>query len=262
MEHLVSPDLVYAISGFCVGLLVGMTGVGGGSLMTPLLILLFGVHPSTAVGTDLLFAASTKATGTIVHAAARTVDWMLVRLLAIGSMPASIATLVLLSRFDLNGAVAQHAITVTLGSVLFLTALFLIAGKSIRIRYADRLRNLDARTARLLTIALGLTMGVLVTITSVGAGAIGVTVLLLLHPKMAAGRIVGSDIAHGVPLTVLAGAGHWYLGSVDWTLLGNLLIGSLPGIVFGSYLATRARDAFVRMTLAGILVIVGVRLLA
>jgi uncharacterized protein len=261
MEYSVSPDLLYGISGFCVGVLVGMTGVGGGSLMTPLLILLFGVHPTTAVGTDLLFAASTKAAGTIVHAVAQTVDWMLVSLLAIGSVPATITILVLLSRFDLKGVVAQHAITVTLGGVLLVTALFLITGRSIRTRYADRLNKLDPRTAGLFTVALGLTMGVLVTITSVGAGAIGVTVLLLLHPKMPAGRIVGSDIAHGVPLTLLAGAGHWYLGSVDWSLLGNLLIGSLPGIIFGSYLATRARDAVIRMTLAGILVIVGVRLL-
>ena len=254
-------DLVYGISGFCVGVLVGMTGVGGGSLMTPLLILLFGVHPTTSVGTDLLFAASTKATGTVVHAAARTVDWILVSRLAIGSAPATIATLIVLSRFDLKGVAAQHVITVTLGGVLLLTSLFLIAGRSIRTRYGDRLNRLDPRTARLLTITLGATMGILVTITSVGAGAIGVTVLLLLHPKMPAARIVGSDIAHGVPLTLLAGAGHWYLGSVDWSLLGSLLVGSLPGIVFGSYVATRARDAVVRMTLAGILVIVGVRLL-
>src|SRR5262249_52882377 len=126
MQHLVSLDLIYEISGFCVGLLVGMTGVGGGSLMTPLLILLFGVHPTTAVGTDLLFAASTKATGTIVHAAARTIDWILVALLAIGSVPATIATLILLSRFDLESATAQHLIAATLGIVLLLTALFLI----------------------------------------------------------------------------------------------------------------------------------------
>jgi uncharacterized membrane protein YfcA len=198
MQHLVSPDLLYGMSGFCVGVLIGMTGVGGGSLTTPLLILLFGVHPTTAVGTDLLFAASTKATGTIVHAAARTVDWMLVALLAIGSVPATIVTLVLLSKFDLKSAVAQHVITVTLGIVLLVTALFLIAGRRIRARYADRLNRLDPRTAGLFNIALGLTMGVLVTITSVGAGAIGVTVLLLLHPKMPAGRVVGSDIAHGV----------------------------------------------------------------
>jgi uncharacterized membrane protein YfcA len=261
MQHLVFPDPLYGIAGFCVGMLVGMTGVGGGSLMTPLLILLFGIHPTTAVGTDLLFAASTKATGTAVHAAARTVDWMLVSLLAIGSVPATIATLILLSKFDLKGVVAQHVITVTLGGVLLITALFLIAGRSIRTRYAHRLNRLDPRTVGLFTIALGLTMGVLVTITSVGAGAIGVTVLLLLHPKMPTGRVVGSDIAHAVPLTLLAGAGHWYLGSIDWPLLGNLLIGSLPGIIFGSYLATRARDAVVRVTLASILVIVGVRLL-
>ena len=261
MQSLISPDLVYAISGFCVGVLVGMTGVGGGSLMTPLLILLFGVHPTTAVGTDLLFAASTKVTGTIVHAAARTVDSILVGLLAIGSVPATIATLAVLSQFDLKGVTAQHVIALSLGSILLITALFLIAGRSIRERYAVRLNALDRRTAGIFTIVLGLVMGVLVTTTSVGAGAIGVTILLFLHPKMPAGRVIGSDIAHAVPLTLLAGAGHWYLGSIDWSLLGNLLIGSLPGIVFGSYLATRARDAVVRIALASILVIVGVRLL-
>jgi len=261
MQNLVSLNLLYTVSGFCVGVLVGMTGVGGGSLMTPLLILLFGVHPATAVGTDLLFAASTKTVGTIVHAAARTVDWTLVGLLAIGSVPATIATLIGLSRFDLASATAQHVIALTLGSVLLVTALFLIAGRSIRDRYADRLENLDRRTVAILTIVLGLVMGVLVTVTSVGAGAIGVTVLLILHPKMPAGRVVGSDIAHAVPLTLLAGAGHWYLGSVDWNLLGTLLIGSLPGIVIGSYLASRARDAVVRLALASVLVIVGVRLL-
>ena len=229
--------------------------------MTPLLILLFGVHPTTAVGTDLLFAASTKTVGTIVHAAARTVDWMLVSLLAIGSVPATIATLILLSRFDLKGVGAQHIITLTLGCVFFVTALFLIAGRAVRERYASRLNGLNRRTADLSTILLGLVMGVLVTITSVGAGAIGVTVLLLLHPKMPTSRVVGSDIAHAVPLTLLAGVGHWYLGSIDWSLLGTLLIGSLPGIVVGSYLATRARDAVVRFTLATVLVIVGVRLL-
>jgi uncharacterized membrane protein YfcA len=167
----------------------------------------------------------------------------------------------LLSRFDLKGTTAQHFITFTLGGVLLITAVFLIAGKRIRTRYADRLSRLSRRTVGFFTIALGLTMGVLVTTTSVGAGAIGVTALLLLHPKMATGRVVGSDIAHAVPLTLIAGAGHWYLGSIDWRLLGTLLIGSLPGIVLGGYLATRARDTVVRITLASILVIVGIRLL-
>jgi uncharacterized protein len=239
-----------------------MTGVGGGSLLTPLLILLFGVHPTTAVGTDLLFAATTKATGTIVHSAARTVDWGLVVLLAIGSVPATIVTIFVLANFNLKSASAEHVISIALGCVLLVTALFLFAGRMVRERYANRLNGLNGRTAGLLTIILGLVMGALVTATSIGAGAIGVTILLILHPKMAPGRVVGSDIAHAVPLTLLAGAGHWYLGSVDWTLLGNLLAGSMPGIILGSYLAIRARDGVVRVTLAGLLVIVGVRLLA
>ena len=261
MPSWLSIDPLYALSGFCVGLLVGMTGVGGGSLMTPLLILFFGIHPSTAVGTDLLFAASTKTAGTIVHAAERTIDWRLVGLLAIGSVPATIATLILLSRVDLGGATAQHVIALTLGAVLLVTAAVLLAGRSMRERFADRMNGLNPRTRRLFTILLGLVMGALVTATSVGAGAIGVTVLLILHPKMPAGRLVGSDIAHAVPLTLLAGAGHWYLGSINWQLLGALLVGSVPGIVVGSYLASRSHDAVLRLALAAILIVVGIRLM-
>ena len=254
-------DPLYVGSGFAVGFLVGMTGVGGGSLMTPLLILLFKIHPATAVGTDLLYAASTKSIGTLVHAVARTVDWKLVGLLAIGSVPATIATILVLSQFNQQSASAEHAITLTLGAVLVITAAFLILGKKIRDRYAERLQSLDRRKISLLTILLGLVMGVLVTTTSVGAGAIGVTVLLLLHPKMPAGNVVGSDIAHAVPLTLLAGAGHWYLGSINWALLSTLLIGSLPGIVLGSLVATRAGETLVRVALASVLILVGVRLL-
>jgi hypothetical protein len=254
-------DPLYVLSGFGVGLLVGLTGVGGGSLMTPLLILVFGIHPTTAVGTDLLFAASTKIVGSAVHAGARTIDWALVGLLAAGSVPATATTLLLLSWVDLKSVAAQHAITAILGVVLLITASFLIGGGAIRQRYEERLLKLDPRTSRRLTIALGLVMGVLVTLTSVGAGAIGVTALLILHPKMPPGRVVGSDIAHAVPLTLLAGAGHWLLGSIIWSLLGTLLLGSLPGIVLGSYLATRTRDVVVRVALASVLTIVGVRLL-
>jgi uncharacterized protein len=261
MLSALSVDPLYAVSGFCVGLLVGMTGIGGGSLMTPLLILLFGVHPSTAVGTDLLFAASTKSVGTVVHAAERTVDWRLVGLLATGSVPAAIATLIVLSRINLEGARAQHAITLTLGCILLVTAVGLLAGRRLRERYSDRMSGLEPRTRSLLTILLGAIMAVLVTTTSVGAGAIGVTVLLVLHPEIPLNRLVGSDIAHAVPLTLLAGAGHWYLGAINWSLLEALLIGSVPGIIVGSYLASRARDVVLRVTLAGILVVVGIRLI-
>jgi len=261
MQFLAAVDPLYVFSGFCVGVLVGMTGVGGGSLMTPLLILFFGVHPATAVGTDLLFAASTKTVGTLVHGTARNIDWKLVSLLSMGSIPATIATLVVLASFNLRSAMAQHMITLILGVVLLVTALFLIVGRSIRERYADRLTKIDCRGVVLLTVLLGILMGVLVTATSVGAGAIGVTVLLLLHPKMPVARVVGSDIAHAVPLTLLAGVGHWFLGSIKWSLLGTLLIGSLPGIVVGSYLAGRARDGVVRITLALVLIVVAIRLI-
>ena len=262
MHHAVPIFWLYSLSGFLVGALVGMTGVGGGSLMTPLLILLFGFHPVSAVGTDLYFAAATKTMGTVVHNATRTIDWRLVGLLATGSVPSTIITVIILSHVDLGGAGAQHCVTLTLGTVLLATAIFLITGKSVRERYAGYLNTLTGTTVRMLTIALGLVMGVLVTTTSVGAGAIGVTVLLSLYPKTPAARVVGSDIAHAVPLTLLAGIGHLILGSINWTVLAMLVVGSLPGVVLGSYTVTRAREVLVRVALAGVLFIVGVRLLS
>jgi uncharacterized membrane protein YfcA len=253
---------LYIFSGFFVGLLVGLTGVGGGSLMTPLLVLIFGVHPATAVGTDLLFAASTKTVGTLVHGFARNIDWRIVGLLMAGSVPATAAALALLSTFDLSGGTAHHLITLSLGVVLLLTSAFLLGAKKVRARYADRVSKLDDRIVAILTVVLGAVMGLLVTMTSVGAGAIGVTVLFLLYPRMQASRIVGSDIAHAVPLTLVAGAGHWYLGSVDWALLGPLLMGSLPGIVVGSKLVGRIPDGAVRTALALVLIVVAVKLIA
>jgi len=254
-------SVLYALSGFCVGVLVGLTGVGGGSLMTPVLVLLFGIHPTTAVGTDLLFAATTKTLGTLLHGLSQNIDWRIVCLLATGSVPATALTLFILSHLDLEGGTARHVITIALGVALLLTAAFLLLARSIRAAYADRIGQLDDRLVATLTILLGVTMGVLVPATSVGAGAIGVTVLLLLYPRLAVTRIVGSDIAHAVPLTLVAGAGHWYLGSVDWALLAPLLTGSLPGIAVGSTLAGRIPDLAVRTALAVILVIVGVRLM-
>jgi uncharacterized protein len=236
LPSFIDIDPLYVFSGFCVGALVGMTGVGGGSLMTPLLILLFGVHPATAVGTDLLFAASTKAAGTLVHGAARTIDWRLVGLLALGSVPAAIATLIFLSMLDLDGTASRHAVTLALGSVLLLTSVFLLCANSVRDRFSASVSKLKPGTVDLLTILLGALMGLLVSSTSVGAGAIGVTALLLLRPTMPIMRVVGSDIAHAVPLTLVAGFGHWLLGSVDWTLLGTLLFGSMPGVPSGKWL--------------------------
>ncbi len=253
-------NLLYAISGFGVGMLVGVTGVGGGSLMTPLLILLFGVHPATAVGTDLLYAAVTKSGGTLVHGLNHSVEWRVVARLAAGSVPMTAATLFVLSRFEIRGEAAAGVITSVLGAALFATASALIFRKRILSAYTAYVGELDPRRTAALTVATGAVLGVLVAISSVGAGALGVTALILLYPRLPTTRIVGSDIAHAVPLTLGAGIGHWLLGSIDWMLLGSLLAGSLPGIVIGSQLATRVPDVALRLTLAATLIVVGSKL--
>ena len=251
---------LFSASGFAVGLLVGFTGVGGGSLMTPLLVLLFGFHPSTAVGTDLLYAGLTKSGGTLVHGLNRTVDWRIVGRLAAGSLPGTIAALVVLATIDTGSARAGATINTVLGLALILTALTLVARTWLLARMARLSERLTDRQTLVLTVLLGLFLGVMVSVTSVGAGAIGVTVLLVLYPRMPTVRIVGSDIAHAVPLTLVAGAGHWYVGSVDWALLGSLLVGSLPGIAIGSQLAPRVPDRVLRPIMAVTLFIVGARL--
>ena len=250
-------DPLYVASGFGVGLLVGMTGVGGGSLMTPLLILLFGVHPSTAVGTDLLYAAATKTGGSAVHGLARSIHWPAVIRLASGSIPASILTLVVLwqlDQLDLRGETSARLVNAVLCLALLLTALSLIFRKALLARFHSRIERLSAAGVARATVLVGAALGVLVSISSVGAGAVGVTALLLLYPRLPMARIVGSDIAHAVPLTLIAGLGHWAAGAVDWRLMGVLLIGSLPGIVAGSYFATRVPETALRLLLAATLV--------
>jgi uncharacterized membrane protein YfcA len=241
-------------------MLVGMTGVGGGSLMTPLLILLFGIHPATAVGTDLLYAAATKTGGTLIHGLGRTIEWRIVGRLALGSVPMTALTLFVLSRFELGGAASAGVITTVLSAALFATAAALIFRRQLLALYAAHVGELDPGRTRWLTIATGAVLGVLVSISSVGAGAIGVTALILLYPRLPTAHIVGSDIAHAVPLTLVAGIGHWFLGSIDWALLGSLLLGSLPGIVVGSQVATRVPDAVLRLMLALTLIVVGSKL--
>jgi uncharacterized protein len=253
-------DLLYSASGLFVGFLVGLTGVGGGSLMTPILVLLFGVHPATAVGTDLLYAAVTKATGTLVHGVKGSVDWLVTLRLATGSVPAATITLILLHRYGMDSPRGSYLIQVVLGAALLITAVALVFRPQLA-KFAARHRRAPSQSSTLaLTVITGAVLGALVTLTSVGAGAIGVTVLLLLYPALPTTRIVGSDIAHAVPLTLLAGAGHWLLGSIDWSLLLSLLVGSLPGIVIGSLLSAKAPEKLLRNVLAATLTVVGVRL--
>jgi len=255
-------DPLYVTSGFGVGLLVGMTGVGGGSLMTPLLILLFGIHPSTAVGTDLLYAAATKTGGSVVHSWARSIHWPAVIRLASGSIPASILTLFVLWQLDLDSAAARSLVNIVLSFALMLTAASLIFRKTIMETLRWRMERLEERTIARATVLVGAALGVLVSISSVGAGAVGVTALLLLYPQLPMSRVVGSDIAHAVPLTLIAGIGHWALGAIDWHLMAVLLMGSLPGIVIGSYFATRVPEMALRLLLAVTLILVAGKLVS
>ncbi|WP_322096818.1 sulfite exporter TauE/SafE family protein [Paramagnetospirillum marisnigri] len=261
LELLSDMNPLYSLSGLGVGILVGMTGVGGGSLMTPLLILAFGFHPATAVGTDLLYAAATKSGGTVVHGMNRNVDWRLAGWLALGSVPATAATLGLLFSMGVTGKAAGGIMSAALGVALMLTALTIVFRARL-LRWAEsRPQRLSSGATIRNTVLLGAAMGLLVSVSSVGAGAIGVTALLLLYPTLPTARIVGTDIAHAVPLTLVAGIGHWALGSVDWMLLASLLVGSLPGIAIGSALAVRVPETVLRPLLATVLAVIGGKLL-
>jgi uncharacterized membrane protein YfcA len=259
---LVPTTLLYSLSGLFVGMLVGMTGVGGGSLMTPLLIVLFGIRPEVAVGTDLLYAALTKTAGTAVHGMAQSIEWRIVRRLAMGSMPGTILAIIGLYVAGELGGAGRAVITSVLGVALSLTVLSLLFRKTIERLALTRLPERSDETVRRLTIATGFVLGVTVAISSVGAGALGVTALILLYPRLPIVKIVGSDIAHAVPLTLTAGIGHWLLGGVDWTLFWALLGGSVPGIVAGSYIANRVPEDALRFLLAAVLTVVAARLFA
>ena len=249
-----------ALAGLLVGFLVGITGVGGGSLMTPILILLFGIHPVTAVGTDLLQASVTKAVGTLVHGAKKTVDWPIVLRLASGSVPATVLTLLLIGAIGGKGPVGGALISTVLGIAVLLTAVCVAFRPQILRLGARHLPVPTPRATAQATVIIGAVIGVLVSVSSIGAGAIGVTVLLLLYPRLPTRTVVGSDIAHAVPLTLVAGLGHWVLGTVDGALLLSLLIGSVPGIVLGSLVASRIPDLVLRPLLASVLALVGARL--
>lgn len=258
--QIITPEILGLLSsGFTVGLLVGLTGVGGGSLMTPILLIFFNQPAAVAVGTDLLYASITKSVGIFAHGKLGNIDWRIVKRLAIGSIPASILTSLYLSKLDIFSTDAVATIKFWLGIALMLT--------SISVIFRNQLANLSKNESLIphaltpaLTVLLGICLGFLVTLTSVGAGALGVTALLMLYPKTPISKVIGSDVAHAVPLTLFAGLGHATLGTVDYSLLGTLLIGSIPGIWIGSHLSAKVAEHWVRLLLAIILVYVGQRL--
>ena len=262
-------DVAFVLAGFVVGTIVGLTGVGGGSLMTPLLIFFFGIKPHMAIGTDLLFAAFTKLGGTVSLARQRLVPWKVVGQLCAGSIPAALLSLWALKVLGPASGAAQRIMTTTLGVALLLTAAATLY-KVLAFKKHENAADVAQRRAHpelatrprhwSLPILLGAVIGTLVTFTSVGAGAIGVTVLLVVYPLLPLPRIVGADIAYAVPLTLVAGMGHASLGSVDWPLLGLLLAGSLPGIWLGSRLITHTPERLIRTLLSGLLAWAGVKL--
>ena len=272
-------DLHFILGGALVGFIVGATGVGGGSLMTPLLTLVFNVPAQIAVGTDLLFASLTKASGALAHARRGNVNWSVTGWLVAGSVPAAVATLAAVHVLKPDAAVFAEVVKRTLGVALFLTAGALVfraqvqalgqrfAGRSERVlsfaaaSSAGPIRITEERVSRPLpTMMVGLVIGTLVTLTSVGAGVIGVVALFFLYPLLPARQIVGSDIAHAVPLTLVAGLGHVSLGNVNWSMLGMLLIGSLPAIHLGAAVAHRLPERALRIALATMLIGIGARL--
>lgn len=254
--------LSYIVSGFAVGLLVGMTGVGGGSLMTPLLTLLFGVSPSVAVGTDLAFASITKSAGTLTHRVRGTVRWDIVKRLCIGALPAAVvSTLALKSFGTLSPEIGQVIRYSIAGSVLLTVVALIFKGRMLNWINARPERQLQGKKLAAATIISGAVLGVLVTVSSIGAGAIGATLLVMLYPSMSSAEVAGTDIAYAVPLTAIAALGHWWLGSIHWELLISLLIGSLPGITLGSWVARSVPEKFLRVLLAMTLTTVAVKLI-
>ncbi len=252
----------FVVAGLVVGFIVGMTGVGGGSLMTPIL-LWFGINPATAVGTDLLYAAITKSGGVLVHKKNDNIDWKITGWMTLGSVPAAALTLLFLSTLHTAPDAMNSIIKQALGVVLLLTALAIFFKKRLLAfaqKHAGDHYRLSDRTLNLLTVVTGVILGVMVALTSIGAGALGTVALFLLYPFLDTRRLVGTEIAHAVPLTLVAGLGHASMGNMDWSMLGFLLMGSLPGIYIGSHLTGRIPDNILRPCLALMLVVIGYKL--
>jgi len=256
-------DVPFALAGALTGFVVGLTGVGGGALMTPILLLVFGVAPTTAIATDLWFAAVTKLVGARIHHSAGNVDWQVVRRLWAGSLPMALLVVVLVS---LGSAVARvDWMTQAVGAVVLVTALGLLCaprllaiGRSRRLGNPSRFKAIQPE----LTVLGGAALGLCVALTSVGAGALGSVMLLYLYPlRMTPHRLIATDLVHAIPLAMVAGLGYLVAGMVDWRMLMSLLTGSIPAIVVGSLLAGRIASKWIRISLSLVLLGAGIKTL-
>ena len=248
---------LYPVVGLVVGVVVGLTGVGGGSLMTPILVFLFKVPLELAIGTDLIFAALTKIAGVAAHGARGNVNWKIVTRLAAGSLPGSVLTILAMSQLKAHGKPLDGVILPLLGASLVATAGAVLLRKRILVA-GGKMFELSEQTANRFATVVGFVLGVMVTLTSVGAGAIGVAALMLLYPRLRGAEIVGSDLAHAIPLVTVAGLGHLQLGNIDYRLLVGLLLGSIPGIYVGSTVSSRLPEVMMRRILAGVLLVMGI----
>ncbi|RVU29504.1 MULTISPECIES: sulfite exporter TauE/SafE family protein [Neptunomonas] len=255
-------ELAYSFAGLVVGFIVGLTGIGGGALMTPILIVIFGIPPVVAVSTDLLYAALTKAGGVFAYARKQLVQWRVVLLLLAGSIPGSLLTLEYLKSLEELSSI-ETLMNLTLGISLILTSIAVFARNRIRdlaLRVEDRPWVQVFRRARpMITVTAGLVLGGLVTLSSVGAGALGTALLITLYPRMSMQNIVGTDLVHAVVLTGVAGAGHYTMGNVDMELLAFLLLGSLPGVFLGSHLGARLSPQVMQPIMGSVLLAIGLR---
>ncbi|KLT71573.1 MULTISPECIES: sulfite exporter TauE/SafE family protein [Flavobacterium] len=250
------------VAGLFVGFVVGMTGVGGGSLMTPIL-LWFGIPPTTAVGTDLLYAAFTKMGGVYVHNKKKNINWKITGWLSLGSVPAALLTLWILESIKTDVTALNALIKYSLGWALLFTSIAILFKKKIMQfsqKHAGDKFHYESTTQNILTVAIGVLLGATVTLTSIGAGALGTVTLFFLYPLLPTPKLVGTEIAHAVPLTLVAGIGHASMGNLDLGLLGQLLLGSLPGIYMGSMLSGKVPDLFLRNAIAIMLFMVGYKL--
>ena len=252
----------FIVAGLVVGFIVGMTGVGGGSLMTPIL-LWFGIPPTTAVGTDLLYAAFTKMGGVFVHHKKNNINWTITGWLSLGSVPAALLTLWILHSIKTDISTINSVIKYGLGWALIITSVAVLFKKKLLVisqKHAGDKFHTQSNTQNALTVVIGVLLGATVTLTSIGAGALGTVTLFFLYPLLPTTKLVGTEIAHAVPLTLVAGLGHATMGNLDFGLLGQLLIGSLPGIYIGSMLSGKVPDLFLRNAIAIMLFSVGFKL--
>jgi uncharacterized membrane protein YfcA len=253
----------FVVAGLIVGFVVGLTGVGGGSLMTPIL-LWFGIPPTTAVGTDLLYAAFTKMGGVFVHHKKKNINWAITGWLSLGSVPAALLTLWILKNIKTDITAINTVIKYSLGWALLFTSVAIICKQKLLIfsqKHAGDKFHTESTTQNVLTVLIGVMLGATVTLTSIGAGALGTVTLFFLYPLLPTPRLVGTEIAHAVPLTLVAGIGHASMGNLDLTLLGQLLLGSLPGIFIGSLLSGKVPDLLLRNAIAIMLFFVGYKLI-